>query len=170
MINNIPITDMSHEKSAFAQIDLLKKEMEMEAAKKTQILVSEVMTFHPHTLQMSDSLEEARRILEKLNIRHLPVMDDGKLVGILSLTDILRMSFGSKFGPSQYEADEVIFDMLTIEQVMKHDPITVESTDTVRHVGEILSNNEFHALPVVEKDKLVGIITTTDIIKFLLDC
>jgi CBS domain-containing protein len=62
--------------------------------------------------------------------------------------------------------------MLTIGQVMSHKPRVVKSNDTIKTVAEILSNEEFHALPVVdEKDEsvLVGIVTTTDVIKYLLE-
>ena len=141
----------------------------MEATKKDVIPVSEIMTEHPHTLSLDDTLDDARKMFDNYRLRHLPVVEGEKLLGILSLTDILRMSFGTKFGPTQYEADEAIFEMLTIDQVMKHKPKTVQSTDSLRQVAEILSEHEFHALPVVKGDKLVGIVTTTDVIKYLLD-
>ena len=133
------------------------------------IQVAEIMTAHPHTIEINESLEVARKKFEKLKLRHLPVVDREKLVGILSLTDILRLSFGDKFGANQYEADDAIFEMLTIDQVMNHNPKTVTSKNSLREVGEILSKVEFHALPVVDENKLVGIVTTTDVIKYLLE-
>ena len=141
----------------------------MKAINKDVIPVSDIMTTHPHTLDIGDSLELARAKFEKQKIRHLPVVQGDKLLGILSLTDILRLSFGTKFGPNQYDADEAIFEMLSIDQVMKHKPRTVSPTNTLREVGEILSKEEFHALPVVDGDRLVGIVTTTDVIRYLLE-
>jgi CBS domain-containing protein len=141
----------------------------MEAINKDLIPVSEIMTIHPHTLSLNDSLDFARDKFEKLKVRHLPVVKNEKLMGILSLTDILRLSFGTKFGSAQYDADEAIFEMLSIDQVMKHKPKTVSPKNSLREVGEILSREEFHALPVVDADKLVGIVTTTDVIKYLLE-
>ena len=141
----------------------------MEALNKDVIPVSEIMTSHPHTLCLNDSLEDARDMFEKLKLRHIPVVRGDKLLGILSLTDILRLSFGTKFGATQYDADEAIFEMLSIDQVMNHSPKTVASSHTLREVGEILSKEEFHALPVVDGDNLVGIVTTTDVIKYLLE-
>ncbi|WP_457618318.1 CBS domain-containing protein [Lutibacter sp.] len=58
--------------------------------------------------------------------------------------------------------------MLSIGQIMVKNPIKINSSITVKSVVEILSKNEFHALPVVENDILVGIVTTTDILKYLL--
>lgn len=58
--------------------------------------------------------------------------------------------------------------MFTIEQVMSKNLVTVSSTTTIKEVAEILSEKEFHALPVVDDSVLVGIVTTTDLINFLL--
>ena len=69
----------------------------------------------------------------------------------------------------QFDADEAIFDMLSIDQVMKHDPVTITSETRVEEVAEILAGEEFHALPVVDNGDLKGIVTTTDVIRFLLD-
>jgi CBS domain-containing membrane protein len=58
--------------------------------------------------------------------------------------------------------------MLSINQVMKHSPVTVNSEDTIQDAAQIFSEKEFHALPVVDDGELVGIVTTTDIMKFFL--
>ena len=60
-------------------------------------------------------------------------------------------------------------DNSTIEQVMAKNLISVGSTTTIKDVAYILANNEFHALPVVDDWKLVGIVTTTDLINYLID-
>ena len=127
------------------------------------------MTKDLHTLCLDDTLVQARSNFERLKVRHLPVVKGEKLLGILSLTDILRLGFADSFGASQYEADEAIFEMLSIDQVMKHRPKTVSSKNTIAEVAEILAHEEFHALTVVDDDRLVGIVTTTDVIRFLLD-
>ena len=131
--------------------------------------VSAIMTKEILTINVNSSLKEVNEIFLKNNIRHLPVVAGEKLVGILSHTDILRISFGNTFGDEQGGSDEAIFDMLSINQVMKHSPITISPLDTLRSAAELLAKKEFHALPVVENDKLVGIITTTDIIKYFVE-
>ena len=65
--------------------------------------------------------------------------------------------------------DEVILQMLSIPQVMSAHPVTFSPETSVREVAEIFSVGQFHALPVVENDELKGIVTTTDVIKYLLD-
>lgn len=130
--------------------------------------VANVMTQDVLTVNVNHSLAEANELFRKHGIRHLPVVSGEKLIGILSQTDILRISFGNTFGVEQEGGDEAIFDMLSINQVMKHSPVTVSSESTIKEAGEILADKEFHALPVTDNDKLVGIITTTDLIKYFL--
>ena len=127
------------------------------------------MTKDVQTVNITNSLKEANDIFSKHHIRHLPVVSGDKLIGILSQTDILRISFGNTFGEEQAGSDEAIFDMLSINQVMKHSPETVGSSDTIKEVAEVFAQREFHALPVVDNEKLVGIITTTDIINYFID-
>jgi len=62
-----------------------------------------------------------------------------------------------------------MYDNLSIEQVMTKDVTTVDQGDTILDVATILSKNEFHALPVTSDGSLVGIVTTTDLVKFLID-
>lgn len=130
--------------------------------------VSHIMTSEVYKVNLSDSLFKVKDMLERKHVRHLPVVANQTLVGIISLTDIMRISFGSNFGDNQSGVDTAIFDMLTIDQVMKNNPHTVSSTQPIKEVAEILSKEEFHALPVVDDEKLVGIVTTTDVVKYLL--
>ena len=129
--------------------------------------VSHIMTTDLVTVNVNTSLSDASRMFPKHNVRHLPVVSGDELIGMLSYTDIMRISFGGNF--DQDNADEAIFDMLSINQVMKSKVQTVSSHDSIREVAEILAKVEFHALPVVDDGKLVGIVTTTDLIRFLLE-
>lgn len=130
--------------------------------------VSQIMTSEVYKVNLSDTLYKVKDMLEKKHVRHLPVVSNKSLVGIISLTDILRISFGSNFGDDLAEADSAVFDMLSIDQIMKNNPRTVSSKQPIKEVAEILSQEEFHALPVVDDEKLVGIVTTTDVVKYLL--
>lgn len=133
--------------------------------------VSTIMTSHVLSVNITDNLGEIKDLINKHKIRHVPVLKDKKLVGIVSRTDINRLTFSSLYD-EQEDADDAVFEMLTISQVMTHKPKVVHRTDTIKDVAEIFASSEFHALPVVnEKDesKLVGIVTTTDVIKYMLD-
>lgn len=131
--------------------------------------VSVIMTKNVHTVNLSDELADVVQTLKKHKIRHIPVVDGKDVVGIISRTDINRLTFGSLF-ENQDGADEAILSMLSVSQVMSSNPRLVKATTTIREVAEIFANEEFHALPVTDDHgKLVGIVTTTDIIKYLLD-
>lgn len=134
-------------------------------------LVNTIMTRDIQVVQLEDKLTDVRELIRKHGIRHVPVIYGKQLVGIISKTDLNRLTFSSLFA-GQDDADEAVFDMLTISQVMSHRPRVVKANETIKQVAEILSTEEFHALPVVDdKDetKLVGIVTTTDVIRYMLE-
>ena len=131
--------------------------------------VSHIMTANVLTVNHTNSLKDAEDILKSNNIRHIPVVSGEKLIGMLSLTDLLRISFVESYGNAEASVDTAVYDMLNIEQVMVSNPQSVSQDATIREVAEILASKEYHALPVVDGDKLVGIVTTTDLIKYLLE-
>ena len=131
--------------------------------------ISKIMTTEVITLNHNDDLETAEALFKKNKIRHIPVLKGGKVIGILSFTDLLRISFADAVDEDEYEIDTVVYNMFSIEQVMAKNLISVNSQTTIKEVAEILSKREFHALPVVDDDKLVGIVTTTDLINYLLE-
>lgn len=132
--------------------------------------ISMIMTAPVVTLKKKDSLETAEKLFKKYNIRHIPVVSKEAIVGMLSYTDLLRLSFADVTDnlESDADADAMVYNMFTIKQVMKKHIVTVTSSTSIKKVAEILASKEFHALPVVDDNKLVGIVTTTDLIKYLL--
>ena len=128
--------------------------------------ISEIMTRDLHTLNLSNQLDEAEEMFRKHHVRHLPVIDEGRLVGILSLTDLQRISFAEAYSDEETVVDSAIYKMLSVEQVMVSNPVRVSATTSIKEVAEILASREIHALPVVEEEELVGIITTFDILKY----
>ncbi|WP_298263597.1 CBS domain-containing protein [uncultured Lutibacter sp.] len=131
--------------------------------------VSKIMTKKLVTLTINDDLYTAEKLFRKHHIRHIPIVNGEHIIGMLSLTDLERISFLDSYDRLHEEnVDNVIYQMLSIEQLMVKNPIKVNSNITIKSVAEILSKNEFHALPVVENDILVGIVTTTDLLLYLL--
>jgi CBS domain-containing protein len=133
--------------------------------------VSTIMTRDIRVVQLEDKLTDVRDLARKFSIRHIPVVHGSNLVGIISKTDLNRLTFSSLFA-GQDDADEAVLDMLSIAQVMSHKPRVVKAGDTIKEVAEILSTEEFHALPVVDDQdsaKLIGIVTTTDVIRYMLE-
>lgn len=131
-------------------------------------LIKDIMTNHVITINESTDLKEATHIFNKYHIRHIPVVNKGHITGMISSTDISRLSFGTVM-EEESEADESILNMLTIPQVMSRNPLTISPNATVKEVADIFVKEDYHAIPVVENDAVVGIVTTTDVIKYLLE-
>ncbi len=131
--------------------------------------ISAIMTREVHTVSLDQELSDVVKILKKYKIRHIPVTDDNEVVGIISRTDINRLTFGALLD-NQDGVDEAILTMLSISQVMTHKPRLVKTDSSVKDVAEIFTREEFHALPVTDgNNNLVGIVTTKDIIGYLLE-
>ncbi|WP_299453879.1 CBS domain-containing protein [uncultured Microscilla sp.] len=136
---------------------------------KKRELVTKIMTDNPVTITLQDSLIDAQKMMEDKKIRHLPVVDNQEIIGMLSYTDLMRVNFVDSYGEGNEQVTTTLYSVLTIEQVMIDQLVTVNTETTIREAAEILSKKEFHALPVIDNNGLVGIITTTDLIKYLLE-
>ena len=136
---------------------------------RDRIPVSTIMTKNIISLNATDGLEKAEHLFKKHRIRHIPVVRGEKIIGMLSLTDLLRISFADGAYRDDEDGDTIVYNMFTIPQLMARSLERVSPDTTIKEVAEILASKEYHALPVVEDEKLVGIVTTTDLIKYLLD-
>ncbi|MDV7140737.1 CBS domain-containing protein [Maribacter sp. TH_r10] len=130
--------------------------------------ISAIMTKNVITLSTSDNLEKAEHLFRKHHIRHIPVVSGSKIIGMLSYTDLLRISFADAVYEDEDSVDSMVYNMFSIEQVMAKSLFSVSSDTYVKDVAEMLSKKEFHAIPVVDDGELKGIVTTTDMINFLL--
>ncbi len=135
---------------------------------KIGVPVSKIMTKNLVTLSTKDDLVTAERLFKKHHIRHIPVVEGNLIKGMLSLTDLMRISFADAIDEHEEVVDTIVYNMFTIPQVMVHDVVSVTSDTTIKEVAQILAKREFHALPVVDNGKLKGIVTTTDLIKYFL--
>ena len=135
---------------------------------KARMPISEIMTKDVVTLKLTDDLETAESKFKKKHIRHIPVVNGKEIKGMLSYTDLLRISFADAVDETEDYVDAVVYNMFTIEQVMTKNVVSIPSSTSIKEAGELLASREFHALPVVDDGILVGIITTTDLIKYLI--
>jgi CBS domain-containing protein len=136
---------------------------------KKRELVSKIMTKNLIKLNLNDSLSKAEVLFKKNKIKHLPVVSGDKIVGMLSYSDLLRISFADATDDEGDYIESTVYDMFSLEQVMTSKVVCVESDDTIKDVAEVLAREHFHALPVIEHDKIIGIVTSTDVINFFLE-
>ncbi len=135
---------------------------------KNRTPVSAIMARNLITADVNDSLRHVNTLLKDHGIRHLPVVSGNRLLGIISKTDILRLSFGDMLeGPAQ--ADDTFFDLLKLEDVMVRKPMVVSEDESIEEVARKLTQVEFHAMPVVKAEEVVGMVSTTDVIRYLLE-
>ena len=134
---------------------------------KKRISVSQIMSNDILTVNLSNSLHDVKSIFDENHIHHLPVVSGNELLGMLSRTDLARISFVAD--ASDRSLSTTMYDVLPIDKVMVKDVTTVNLDTTVREVTEIFLKNDFHGLPVMEDGNIKGIVTTRDLLKFMLD-
>ena len=129
-----------------------------------QILTREIITVH-----IAQNVSDVRKIFAENGFHHVPVVSGKKLIGIVSASDILGISVEG-VGSDERSMDAYIDHQFSIEGLMKKDLKTLSTKSTIADAAEILSDGKFHAVPVVdENDDLVGLVTSTDLIRFLRD-
>ena len=132
-------------------------------------LVKEIMTKDIITIGAEENLSKASDLMEKNHFRHLPVVDGEKLIGILSKTDLLRLGFNDQMGDLETQIGVNLYDVLNVGQVMVANPMFVHEEMTITEASQKMVEEEFHALPVVDTNKLSGIITSSDALKYFIN-
>ena len=129
-----------------------------------------VMTEKLVTIASSQTLSDARALLAKHDIHHLPVVDDGQLVGMVSASDLVKLSLQYDPENDDDSLNSFLDRQYAIKSVMHSNPISIGVEGTIREAAQMLANGGFHALPVVGYDgALKGIVTSTDLIRLLVD-
>lgn len=128
----------------------------------SQWMTKTVVTVNPH-----DTVRHARELMSEHRINQLPVVANNKLVGIVTDRDI-RDAYPSSLRLLRGKDLDDFADAHTIEEVMTYNVITVSSQTSLREAAQRMRRQRLGALPIVEQDKLVGIITVSDILDALL--
>jgi len=130
--------------------------------------VRKIMTADPVTVHAGQNVSDVQKILSGERLHHLPVVSGKKLVGIISSTDLMKLSF-SLFDGNESSSRPYLDSNISIEDLMQKDVVSVSVGSTIREAAEALSSGVFHAVPVVDDEKnLAGIVTSTDLIGYLL--
>lgn len=124
------------------------------------MVVSEIMTPAPYTVEVTQSAREAMLQLSMADIRHLPVLDDGTLVGMVSDRDLRGLS-------AQVLTGSDLSDMLDVpvSEIMSSDVLTVAPEADVTEVIELMLEHRVGALPVVSDSQLLGVVSYVDVLR-----
>ena len=131
----------------------------MEATPITSIMTSNVECVSP-----DQKLIDIKHIYEKRNFhQHIPVVKNEKLVGMVSLVDFMR-----KIGGADLDDSNPAYTNYSVMDIMTPNPKSVSASATVKDVAQVLAKGEFHALPITNNEKVVGIVSTADLLRFFL--
>ncbi|MCX7667555.1 MAG: CBS and ACT domain-containing protein, partial [Atribacterota bacterium] len=132
------------------------------------MLVRDRMQREVITIPSSTTILEAQKIMKDRRIRRLPVVDEGKLVGIVTYNDLLEASPSKATSLSRFEITYLLSKM-TVADIMTRKVVFVEPDIPIEEAALIMNKNRIGGLPVVEEDKLVGIITESDIFEIFVE-
>lgn len=130
------------------------------------LTVRDWMTPNPITVTPSTTVPEANTLMKQGRIRRLPVVDNGKLVGIVTLGDLREASPSDATSLSIYELNYLVAQ-LTVEKIMTKDPVTIDPNASIKKAAKLLLEHKIGSLPVMDGGMLVGIITESDIFRVL---
>lgn len=131
-------------------------------------LVQDWMTHNPVTIGSNASLIDAYWAMAEYNIRRLPVIDDGVLVGIITLTDLRSGAPPLAIRERTILLSETLSEQPVL-QLMTSNPMTIEPTARLVEAARKMLDNKISALPVVEDDQVIGIITESDIFRVMVE-
>ena len=127
--------------------------------------ITNVMTKNVVCVTPDQNLLDVKHIYEKENFHHhIPVVENEQLVGMVSLLDFMYHISGAGISD-----DNAIYKKLKVKDILSPNPFYMTSNASVEEVALVLSEGRYHAVPILDNDKLVGIVSTADIIKYYLD-
>ena len=123
-----------------------------------------IMTKNVVCVSPGQSLLDVKHIYEKKAFHHhIPVADQGRLVGMVSLVDFMYNIAGAGMND-----DNNIYSELKVKDIMTSKPFYLTTDSTINDVAQELAKGYYHAIPILENNTIVGIVSTADLIKYFL--
>ena len=128
--------------------------------------VADIMTRNLVTIKPDTTIDRIHDLFEQHTFHHIPVVDHARLVGIISKTDYLKIRhmIATTWGGVTICQD--MYKDMCAGDIMSREPLRIESADTIGLAADIFRANALHALPVVDDDELVGIVTSHDLLTY----
>ena len=130
--------------------------------------ISELMATDVETLDLNDTLSLAEDLMKMKRIRHLPVMDDGELSGIISQRDMFHAGLSTAMGFGTKVKGEFLKAVL-VKEIMTEKVITVSSGADVKAAAQLMLKKKIGCLPVIDGGELVGLISESDVIRIVVE-
>jgi CBS domain-containing protein len=128
--------------------------------------VREIMMGSPVTLGPEDTLDLVSDVISLGRIRHIPVLEDGRLVGLISERDLMGRAVPAIFGLKQ-KSKSALLKSYRVKDFMKKKVITVSPETAIKDAARLMAEKKIGCVPVVSEGSLVGLVTTTDILRYV---
>jgi CBS domain-containing membrane protein len=126
--------------------------------------VSTIMITPVECVGPQDEIRVVKHLYERQNFhRHFPVVEKNNLVGMVSLADYMHA-----IGDATLDDNEPVYSLKKVEDIMSHNPVTVSKDTSIAEVGKLLAKGAFSSIIVLDNDRVSGIVTTTDLIRYFL--
>lgn len=132
--------------------------------------IAHIMSTDLVTANITESYSEVKARMASACVHHLPVVDNQRLLGIISDRDLLKYAISKAFQTGDAKDNDKLLDPhVSIEEIMTKNVITLKDSDTVKHAVEIFNEHSFHSIPVInDKEEVVGIVSAVDVMNYFL--
>jgi CBS domain-containing membrane protein len=134
----------------------------------SSVKVKDIMARDITTLGRNDSLDLADAVMTLARIRHLPVIDEGRVVGVVSQRDLFKSALAAALGYGEM-AQKKLLKTLRVKEVMSEPAIIISPEATIQEAVRLMLEKKIGCLPVVQGHTLVGIVTETDFLRYVVD-
>ena len=134
-----------------------------------KVSLQEIMTTDLVTIRFDEIVTQVAQIFKKQSFHHIPVVDENNhLAGIISKIDFERIKNGATLfrNPKVEKYNEILFQTLLVKDMMTKTVVSFKPTDSIRLAYLVFKENKFRAIPILEKEKLVGIVTPLDLLDY----
>lgn len=132
-----------------------------------RLRVRDLMSDEVLSLRPEEDLSTLYDLMESRHIRHIPVVDeDGTLLGLVTHRDLIRSALTGG-GDLPLSTQRELLRSIRVKEIMTRDVETVEPDDDILEAAEVMLENKFGCLPVIESDRIVGILTEADFVRYL---
>lgn len=129
-------------------------------------LVADWMSTPPLQIAPTTSIASAKRIMEEHQVRRLPVVSQGRLVGIVTSGDLRAAQPSAATTLSVFEWNTLL-NRVTVAEIMTRDPVTVSCDNSILEAAQLMHTSKIGGLPVMDGNTLVGVITESDLFRLL---
>jgi CBS domain-containing protein len=128
--------------------------------------VRDIMRTKPVTISASERMSTVEDIMTLGRVRHMPVVQAGRLVGVVSERDLLRASL-SVFSEHLEDERRAFLHIVAIDEVMSTPPVTIDPEASIEEAALLMARRRIGCLPVLQGDRLIGLLTETDVLRWV---